>query len=65
MGEFTQDDQKDDKGRDPAPLFVVMDDLVAKERDQKGGCCDDDDAGITGDIGIDGVDQLSADNDIY
>ena len=41
-----------------------MHDFVAEERDEEGGGGDDDDAGPAGDVGVDGVQELSTDDDV-
>jgi hypothetical protein len=64
MGEFAEDDEEDDEGWDPRPHFVVVDYLVAEDRYKPGCCCYDDDACITRDGRVDGVDELGADYDV-
>ena len=42
-----------------------MHDFVAEDGDEPGRRCDYDDAGIAGNVGVDGVDQLGANYDIH
>ena len=62
--EFTKYNQKDDQGWDPGPEFIYVHHFVAEDCDEPGCCCNDDDACVAGHVCIDGVDQLSAHNDI-
>lgn len=64
MGEFAEDDEEDYEGGDPGPEFVVVDYFVAEDGHKPGCCCDYDDACISWDGGVDGVDELSADYDV-
>lgn len=64
MGKLSEDDQEGDEARDPAPEFVGMDDLVAKQRHDKGRRRDDDDARISWDIVVHRIQQLCAHNHI-
>jgi hypothetical protein len=64
VGEFAKDDQEDDEARDPGHHLVEVHDLVAEEGDEERAGGDDDDAGITWHVGVDGMDQLRAYNDV-
>ena len=64
MGEFAEDDDENDEGRDPGPEFVVVDHFVAEDSDEPGRCGYDDDAGVTWNVGIDGVNELGANYDV-
>ncbi len=61
MGELAEDDEEDDEAGDPGPVFVEVHDFVAEEGHDEGCCGDDDDARISGDAGIDGIQELGAD----
>ncbi len=65
VGEFAEDDEEDDEGGDPGPEFVVVHDFVAEDGDEPGRGGDDDDAGVAGDVAVDGVDELGADDDVH
>ena len=60
--ELAQHDEEDDEGRDPAPKFVCVHDLVAEEGYQEGAHGDDEDACPPWDVVVDGVDELRADD---
>ena len=64
MSEFAQDDEEDDEAGDPAVELVIVNDLVAEQRDQKGRCGNDDDTRVARDVRVDGVEELRANNDI-
>ena len=64
MGELAEDDEEDDEAGDPRIELVGVDDLVAEEGDDEGCGGDDDDACVAGDVCIDGVEELGADDDI-
>ncbi len=65
MRELAEYDQEDDQTGDPRPELVVVHDLVAKDSDEPCRRRDYDNAGIARNVGIDGVDQLSADYNIH
>jgi len=64
VGKLAEDDQEDDEARHPANHFIVVDHLVPEQRHKKGAGGDDDDARRTGEMGVDGVEKLGADNDV-
>jgi len=43
----------------------VVHDFVAEDGDEPGRGGDDDDAGVAGDVAVDGVDELGADDDVH
>lgn len=65
MGKFAKNNKEDDEAWNPAVELVVVDDFVAEEGDKEGGSRNDNDAGITGDIMVDGVQELSTDDDVH
>ena len=64
MREFSNDDEKDDQGRDPRPEFVHMDNLVAEDNDEEGAESDNEDSHPTRNVMVDGMDKLCTDNDV-
>ncbi len=64
MPEFAKHDQENDGGRDPGVEFVDVYDFVAEDGHYPGCCCDNYDASVAGNVGVHGVDELSADYDI-
>lgn len=64
MDEFAQDDQEDDESRDPGPVCVGMDQLIAKYRDDRGSPRNDKDTGIAWDLGVHGIEQLRTNDDV-
>ena len=62
MGKDSEDNEEDDGSWKPGPKLVCVNDLVAEERDQERAECDDQDAGISWDAWVDGMDQLCADD---
>lgn len=60
VGEHAQHDEEDDEGRDPAVLFILVDDLVAGESDEQRAEGDDEDTGVARDGAVDSVQQLRA-----
>lgn len=65
MREDTKDDDEDDGGRDPRPEFVEMDNLVAEEGNKQRTESNDDNASVAGNIVVDGIDHLGADDRIH
>ena len=61
MGELAKHNKEDDEAGNPGPELVCMYDFVAEHGDKECSRCNDDDACITGDVTIDGVDELRAD----
>lgn len=61
MREFAEDNEEDDEAGDPGPVFVHVDDFVAEEGDDERCCRDDDNACVSGNVGIDGIEELGAD----
>ena len=55
MCEFAKNDEEDDEARDPRPELVGVHNLVAKECDEECRTGDDDDAGVSWNVGVDGV----------
>lgn len=64
MCEFTQDDQEDDEGGDPAPTFIEVDDFVSKTCDYKRCAGEDYNAGETRHIIVQGIQKLCAHEDV-
>jgi len=64
VGEDAEDDEEDDEARHPGDHLVVVDCFVAEAGDDEGARGDDDDAGPAGDVRVDGVDELGADDDV-
>ena len=65
LGENSEDDQEDDQRREPGDKLVGVHDLVAEGADDEGADGDDDDSCGSGDVGVDGFDQLGADNRVH
>jgi hypothetical protein len=64
VSELADNDEKDDEAGDPGVSLVGVNDLVSKEGDQESGGGDDDDSSPSWHIAVDGVEQLSTDNNI-
>ena len=64
VGEFAKHDQEDDEGGDPGPEFIDVHDFVAEEGDEKCAGGDYDDACVSGHVGVYGVDELGAHDNI-
>jgi hypothetical protein len=64
VGEFTQDDQENNKAGDPAVHLIDMDNLVAEEGDEESAGGDDDNSSESRHLRVDSVDQLRANNNI-
>lgn len=64
MGEFAKDNKEDDEAGNPGPVFVEMHDFIAEERDDEGRGGNDYNTCISGDVGIDSVEELRADDHI-
>ena len=62
--ELAQHDEEDDEAGDPGPELVRVHDLVPEEGDEERRRGDDDDARVSGDIRVHGVEQLRADDDV-
>lgn len=65
MREDTEDDDKDDGGGDPGPELVKMDDLVTEEGNKQRTESNDDNASVAGNIVVDGMNYLGADDRIH
>ena len=64
MRKLAEDNEEDDKARNPRIKLVSVHNLVTKQRHDERCGRDDDDSGIARYAGIDGVDELRADNDV-
>lgn len=64
MSEGSQDDDEDDTGRDPTPVFVRMDDFIPSKGDEERTEGDDQNASKPRDVRVDCVKKLSADNGV-
>ena len=62
MSELSQNDQEDDEAGDPRVSLVGVHDLVAEEGDQESGSGNDDNAGPSWHVAIDGIEELSSYN---
>lgn len=60
VSEYAKNDHENNEGRYPTPEFVGVNNLVAKKADEEGANRDDEDASVSRDVIVDGVDQLSA-----
>lgn len=64
MREFAEHDEEDDEARHPRNHLVHVHDLVPEEGDEESTRSDDDDSRPAGDVGVDGVQELRAHDDI-
>jgi hypothetical protein len=64
VGKDTQYDKKNDECRDPAPVFIGMNDLVTEKDNREGAECDDQNPSISWNVRVHGIDELCAYNDI-
>lgn len=62
--ELAEHDEEDDETWDPRVALVGVHDLVAKERYEEGCGSNDQDTGPAWHFGVDGVKELSTDDDI-
>lgn len=65
MRELAHHHQEDDQARNPRHHFIPVHRLVSEQCDDEGPRGDDDNAGITGHILIDGMQQLRPDYHIH
>ena len=64
MSEYSEDDQEDDQAWNPRESLVGVDDFIAEHCDDEGGGCDNDNSSPARHVVIDGIEKLSADNNI-
>ena len=64
MSKLADDDEEDDEARDPGVSLVGVDDLVSKESNQESSGGNNDDTSPSWHVAVDGIEQLSTDNDI-
>lgn len=64
VGEDPEHDREDDGGGQPRPELVGVYDLLAKHADDQGGDGDDEDAREAGNVGVDGLEELGADDGV-
>lgn len=63
-GEEAEDDEENDEGWDPGVELVEMDDFVAEDGDEECAYGDDQDASPAGDVVVNGVYDLGANDDV-
>ena len=62
MSKLSKDDEKDDEAGNPGVSLVGMDNLISKKSDQESGSGNDDNAGPSWHVAIDGIEELSSYN---
>lgn len=62
---FPNSDQVNDKDRDPRPLLIVIHGLISKPGDQEGDKGDNEDSHPAGHVGVNGVEELGAKNNLH
>lgn len=64
MRELAEDNEKNDRARNPTPSLVGVHNLVPKASDEEGGGRDDENAGPAGHVAVYCGEQLGANDDI-
>lgn len=64
MRKHSKDDHKHNKGWDPTPVLVCVDDLVSGECDEEGADGDDEDTGETRYVGVYCDNELSTNDGV-
>ena len=64
MRKRAEHDHEDDEGGDPGPELERVDDLVAEQSDEESAESYYEDTSPAGNGGVDGVDELSSDDDV-
>lgn len=64
VGKGTQNNDKHNAGRDPAPVLVNVNNLVSGEGDEQGAEGHDEDTSVTGDSAVDSVKHLRTNNGV-